>query len=136
MAAEYLPDTNILSAALRGEPRALLNRLAGIVPARLHLSSIVLAELATGAEKSARKADLLAAVQSLTAGMPLASFDDGDAFAYGRIRAAMERKGASIGPMDMLIAAQAVARGLVLVTDNLREFRRVPGLHCENWLRG
>ena len=51
-------------------------------------------------------------------------------------RAALERKGASIGLLDLLIAAQAVARGLVLVTDNLREFRRVPGLRCENWTRG
>ena len=62
-------------------------------------------------------------------------FDADCAAAYGRIRAALERKGASIGPMDVLIAAQAVARDLVLVTDNLREFRRVPGLQCENWMR-
>ena len=59
-----------------------------------------------------------------------------DAHAYGRIRTALERKGAVIGPLDLLIAAQAVARDLVLVSDNLREFRRVPGLRCENWMRG
>ncbi|MHB8311578.1 MAG: PIN domain-containing protein, partial [Metallibacterium sp.] len=63
-------------------------------------------------------------------------FEDVDAAAYARIRAVLERKGAGIGPLDMLIAAQAVARELVLVTDNLREFRRVPGLRCENWMRG
>ncbi len=74
MATEYLLDTNILSAALRGEPRALLNHLAGLAPNRLHLSSIALAELATGAEKSARKSTLLAAVRDLTAGIGVSGF--------------------------------------------------------------
>lgn len=54
---------------------------------------------------------------------------------HARIRAALERKGNMIGQLDYLIAAQAVARGLTLVTDNLRELRRVPGLKCENWMR-
>lgn len=135
MAAEFLLDTCIVVAALKGEPRALLNRLAALAPARLHLSSIVLAELYNGSEKcrnpAEQKADMAGLIRSMTA----VSFEADDAFAFGRIRAALERKGASIGPMDLLIAAQAVAHGLVLVTDNLREFRRVPGLQCENWMR-
>lgn len=135
MAASYLLDTNILSAALRGEPKVLLSRLVGLAPSRLHLSSIVLAELAAGAELSKRKAATRAAVAEMTAGMAVLPFDADCATAYGRIRAALERKGALIGPMDMLIAAQAVSAGLVLVTDNLREFKRVPGLQCENWMR-
>lgn len=135
MAASYLLDTNILIAALRGEPRSLLNRLAGIAPNRLHLSSIVLAELVTGAEKSERRSATLAAVKDVIQGMPPLPFDADCANAYGRIRAQLERKGTAIGPMDMLIAAQAMSAGLVLVTDNLREFKRVPGLRCENWLR-
>lgn len=136
MAASYLLDSNIIIAGIRGEPRALLNRLAGLAPSRLFLSSLVQAELLYGAEKARHGAQARAALSVFVDGMAAAPFDDADAEAYGRIRAAMERKGASIGAMDMLIAAQAVARGLVLVTDNLREFRRVPGLHCENWLRG
>lgn len=135
MAAAYLLDTNILSAALRGEPRALLNRLAGITPSRLRLSSIVLAELTFGAELGTRKAATLAALADLTMGMAAVPFDNDCTAAYGRIRAALERKVAVIGPMDMLIAAQAVSNGLVLVSDNLREFRRVPSLQCENWIR-
>lgn len=135
MPAGYLLDTNILSAAMRGEPRAVLNRMADLATERLHLSALVLAELTTGAELGERRASTLAAVRSLTSGMTLAPFDDDDALAYGRIRAALERKGESIGSMDLLIASQAVARGLVLVTDNLREFRRVPGIKCENWIR-
>jgi tRNA(fMet)-specific endonuclease VapC len=135
MASSYLLDTNIVSAAMRGEPRALLNRLAGMAAERLHLSVLVLAELATGAELGSRRAATLAAVRDLTTGMPVLPFDDDDAMTYARIRAALERKGKMIGQLDCLIAAQAVTRGLVLVTDNLREFQRVPGLQCENWMR-
>ncbi len=135
MASGYLLDTCIVSAAMRGEPRTVLNRLAGIAAERLHLSALVLGELATGAELGERRAATLAAVRDVTAGMTLLPFNADDAMTYARIRTALERKGAGIGAMDTLIAAQAVARNLVLVTDNLREFRRVPGLKCENWMR-
>jgi tRNA(fMet)-specific endonuclease VapC len=133
--ARYLLDSNILIAAIKGEPTSLLNKLAGLAPERLCLSSVVLAELFTGAEKSResdrRKADLA----ELTQGMEVVPFDGGDAAVYGYVRAALETKGEGIGPLDMLIAAQAVNRGLVMVTANLKEFRRIPGLKCENWLR-
>jgi tRNA(fMet)-specific endonuclease VapC len=135
MASAYLLDSNVVIAALAGAPRALLSRLAQVAPARLHLSALVLAELLTGAEKSAHPARTRAALSELTASMAALPFDADAADAYGRIRAALERKGRPIGPMDMLIAAQALSRGLTLVTANLREFRRVPGLACENWLR-
>lgn len=135
MAAEYLLDTNIISAIMRGEPRALLNRMTGMAVNRLHLSSIVLAELRSGAERSPIRAELLADIAEISNGMPALPFDDEAAVAYGRIRTALEPKGGLIGAMDMLIAAQAVAYGLVLVTDNVREFKRVPGLSVENWVR-
>lgn len=120
---------------MRGDSRALLNRLAGVAVERLHVSVLVQAELATGAELGTRRAATLAAVRDVTAGMAVLPFDADDALTYARIRAALERKGTMIGALDCLIAAQAVARGLVLVTANLREFRRVPGLRCENWMR-
>ena len=135
MAASWMLDSNILIAAIKGEPRALLNRLARIAPNRLHLSSIVLAGLGTGAEKSRDQARRRADIAELTQGMSGLPFDAADAEVYARIRAALENAGTSIGPMDLLIAAQAVARDLILVTDNVREFRRVPGLRCENWMR-
>lgn len=135
MATAYLLDSNVLIAAIKGTHRPLLNRLASLASSRLFLSSLVEAELLYGAERSRHGAQARAALDIVTAGMEPLPFDADDARAYGRIRAALERKGASIGPMDLLIAAQAVARDLVLVTDNLREFRRVPGLGCENWLR-
>jgi tRNA(fMet)-specific endonuclease VapC len=135
VAAEYLLDTNILIAALNGTSSPLLNRLAGFAPSRLQLSPVVLGELLLGAEKSQRREAALSAVQELAESMAALPFDADDARSYAHIRAALERKGNPIGSLDMLIAAQAVARELVLVTDNLREFKRVPGLVCENWLR-
>jgi len=134
MAATYLLDTNILSAMMRGDPR-LLNRVAGLAANRLPLSAFVLAEIHAGAEMGTRKARTLAAFRELTADMPLLPFDAGDAAVFGRIRGALERKNAAVGTLDMLIASQAVARGLVLVTDNVKDFKRVPGLTIENWLR-
>ncbi|MGH8163806.1 MAG: type II toxin-antitoxin system VapC family toxin [Rhodanobacteraceae bacterium] len=135
MASGYLLDTCTIVAAIRGESRAVLNRMAALAPNRLFLSALVRAELLYGAEKSRHGAQSRASLQVVEQGCEPLPFEADDAFAYGRIRATLERKGASIGPMDLLIAAQAVARGLVLVTDNLREFRRVPGLKCENWMR-
>lgn len=135
MSATYLLDTNTVIAALKGQPRALLNRLAELAPERLGLSSIVLAELCIGAEKSRDCARHKVDIAELTRSMTPQPFDADCAIAYGRIRAALERSGNAIGPMDMLMAAQALSAGLVLVTDNLREFRRVPGLTCENWMR-
>jgi tRNA(fMet)-specific endonuclease VapC len=136
VASAYLLDSNIIIAGIRGESRTLLNRVAGLATSRLYLSSLVHAELLYGAEKSERGARARAALAVFVDGFEPLPFDADAAAAYARIRAALERKGASVGAMDLLIAAQAVARGLVLVTDNLREFRRVPGLRTENWLRG
>jgi tRNA(fMet)-specific endonuclease VapC len=130
-----LLDANVLIAALKGTPPSLLTRLAGLAPSRLCLSSIVLAELLTGAEKSRDPEPKKAALTELTRSMEAIAFDEAAAQAYARIRSTLERGGAPIGPLDMLIAAQAVSRGLVLVTANVREFRRVPDLNCENWLR-
>lgn len=136
MAAEYLLDSKLVIAALNGASRPLLNRLAGMAPQRLHLSSIVLAELLTGVAKSGPGAAVRrATLNELVGGLTLAPFDGGSAEVYAQVRAKVERKGQVIGPLDLLIAAHALSCGLVLVTDNLREFRCVPDLVCENWLR-
>lgn len=135
MAASYLLDSNTIIAGIKGEPRALSSRLAGMASSRLLLSSLVLAELQAGAEKSMHAAQARRTLQVFVDDMEPLPFATEDALAYAKIRAALERKGQPIGSMDMLIAAQAVARDLVLVTDNLRKFKRVPGLKAENWLR-
>lgn len=134
MPACYLLDSNILIAAIKGEPRSLLNRLARMAPERLCLSAVVMGELLTGAEKSRdpdrTKADLADVVRNFQT----LAFTTDDAEAYGRLRADLESRGEVIGPLDMLIAAQALNRGMVLVSANLKEFQRVRGLSCDNWL--
>jgi tRNA(fMet)-specific endonuclease VapC len=135
MAARYLLDSNILVAAIKGTPASLLNRLAGLPPSRLCLSSIVLSELLIGAEKSRDPETKRAQLAELVRYMEPVPFDHASAHAYARIRAGLERKGQVIGEHDLQIAAQAQSRELVVVTDNLREFRRVRELRCENWLR-
>ncbi|MBL0029276.1 MAG: type II toxin-antitoxin system VapC family toxin [Rhodanobacteraceae bacterium] len=136
MAAEYLLDSNILIAIINQTSRPLLNKLAGLAPQRMHLSAIVLSELLTGVAKGGPNAlSRQATLKELIASMTPLYFDHDAADAYARIRAKLEAAGQTIGPMDLLISAQAISRNLILVTDNLREFRRVPGLACENWLR-
>ena len=97
------------------------------------ISAIVLAELKHGVEKSSRPDQNRIALDKFCAPLTVLAFDDAAAGAYGRIRADLERDGQTIGAMDMLIAAHALAENAVLVTNNEREFRRVEGLAVENW---
>jgi len=99
----------------------------------LAISSITLAELRFGAEKSARAADNHLVVASFAARLEILPFGDRAAAHYGAIRAELERAGRIIGPYDMLIAAHARSEGLILVSGNRREFDRVPGLQVETW---
>jgi tRNA(fMet)-specific endonuclease VapC len=129
----YLLDTNAVIA--------LLNRTEGKVftTALRHrsesvgTSSIVMYELFFGAYKSARPARNLSVVEALQ--LTVIDFNEEDAREAGKIRAYLAQKGRPIGPYDVLIAGQALGRGLVLVTANVREFSRVPGLVCEDWSR-
>lgn len=103
--------------------------------ADLRLSAIVLGELEFGAEKSAYVERNRSRLADLVRRLPVIGVDAGTALPYGRIRADLERQGAPIGANDLWVAAQALQAGTVLVTDNLREFQRVPGLTLENWLK-
>ena len=130
----FLLDTNILVAAIKGNP-AVVAALHSLAPADLLLSSVVLGELETGVIKSAwperNRRQLLALVDHLE----LVPVDRTVALAYGQIRTTLERQGTPIGANDLWIAAQAQALNAVLVTDNTREFSRVEGLALINWLR-
>lgn len=124
----------------------VLNNASSLVRLRIHrtigmdrhiaISSIVLFELRYGAMKSARPERNVRRIADFLVG-PIAvlPFEPGDAEEAGDIRAAVERAGASIGPYDLLIAAQARRRGALLVTANTREFARVPGLDIEDWAK-
>ncbi|MCK6424213.1 MAG: type II toxin-antitoxin system VapC family toxin [Burkholderiaceae bacterium] len=135
MAALYLLDTNILIAALKGHP-AVRARLESTPLDSLRLSTVVLGELEFGAEKSAYAERNRNRLAELTRRLPLLGLDAETAACYGRIRSHLERLGNPIGANDLWIAAQAQRHGATVVTDNLREFERVPGLGVENWLVG
>ena len=132
----YLLDTNACIAEINGTPLPVVERLRAEVRAgsEIHVSSISLFELWFGVEKSARREFNGLRLEIFLAGaVRLVRFDGEDSAVAGRVRAILEAQGTPIGPYDVLIAGQALARGLVLVTHNLREFGRVPGLRVEDW---
>ncbi len=133
MAALYLLDTNIVIAAMKGH-QAVSARLETLPLSTLRLSGIVLGELEFGAEKSAFGERNRRRLSALTERLPLVGIDQETARHYGLVRALLERQGTPIGANDTWIAAQALRIGATLVTDNLREFSRVPDLRLENWL--
>ena len=129
----YLLDTNICIHVLRHKPataRDAFNRHA----AYLCTSSVVIAELLYGAEKSERPDDNRDAVEAFGARLEVLPFDDRAAAHYGVIRTQLERAGTPIGPYNLMIAAHARSLGLTLVTNNMKAFQRVPGLLLEDWL--
>lgn len=125
-------DTNICSYVLRRHPAAMLERFAQLQRDQLWLSAIVAAELRFGAAKlgSARFA---AGVEAWLAGFAVQPWPVAATQHYAQVRAALERSGQPIGAMDLMIAAHAMAEDSVLVTNNAREFLRVPGLAVEEW---
>lgn len=129
----YMLDTNICIYVLKNKPpevRDIFNEQV----ANLCLSSIAVAELLFGAEKSQRPAQNLATIENFTARMNVLAFEEKAAGHYGNIRAELEKQGQTIGPYDLMIAAHARSQGLTLITNNRREFDRVSGLRVENWL--
>src|SRR5688572_24699468 len=130
---KYLLDTSICVDYLRGRSPSVTGRIQRVAPSDLALSAVAVAELRYGADRSARPKANHALLDVLVAEIPCLEFDLEAAAAYGRLRARLEAKGTPIGPNDMLIAAQALSRSLVVVTENVREFRRVRGLKAESW---
>ena len=128
----YLLDTNILSALIKQPQGTLAQRLATHAESSYCTSIIVACELRYGAQRkgSERLTQQVEAVLNSIDVLPLEAPTDRH---YGEIRAALENVGQPIGHNDLLIAAQARALGLVVVTENMREFSRVPGLLVENW---
>lgn len=128
----YMLDTNICIYVIRNHPPKLRERFTEHAE-QLCISSVTLAELLYGAEKSARIESNLSVVESFAARLTVLPFEDKAAGHYGQVRAELERKGKPIGPYDLMIAGHARSEGLVLVTNNTREFERVDGLRLENW---
>ena len=130
----FLLDTDTCIYALK-QNREVLERLLATEREDVAVSVISEAELRTGAAKSSSPVKTLRFVENFLRPLALIEFTSDDAMAYAKVRARLERAGTPIGPLDTLIASQALARKLTIVTNNERELRRVAGLAVENWMR-
>jgi len=132
----YLLDTNICIYIARQKPPGVLARLQRLRPGDVGMSVITYLELAYGSWKSQRREENLERIKELEPLIPVLALDATAGRHYGRIRTELERKGLAIGAYDLLIAAHALSLGLTLVTNNVREFRRIAQLSVENWAEG
>lgn len=128
----FLLDTDTCIYALK-QQHNVLERLLSKPREDVAISVITEAELRTGAAKSTAPVRTLERLENFLQPLTIVEFTSEDAIAYAQLRARLERTGTPIGPLDTLIASQAIARKLTLVSNNEREFRRVSGLHIENW---
>jgi tRNA(fMet)-specific endonuclease VapC len=130
---KYLLDSNICIYIMKRQPPEVIARAKSHAVGELGVSSISVAELAFGVAKSTSQRNELG-LKSFLEPLDIAPFDTAAAWHYGELRAWLEHKGTPIGPLDTQIAAHALALDCVLVTNNEREFKRVPGLKIENWI--
>jgi tRNA(fMet)-specific endonuclease VapC len=129
----YCLDTNIWSYLLRQPNAALIENLKSHTSSEICLTELIRAELLFGAKRSNRAKELTSKINELLAPFSYLPFDSETAVHYAEIRFLLEKKGIPISPNDVIIAATARAAGATLVTANIREFARVPDLHCEDW---
>ncbi len=130
----YLLDTNICIYALKRHPPKVLEKLRSISRSAVAVSVITVLELRQGAEKSQDPGTAHQKLDFFLSSVRALPFDEEAALVAARIRASLELQGRPIGDLDSLIAAHALAQDLILVTNNLREFQRVPDLRTENWV--
>ena len=129
----FLLDTNIVIYVLKRRPVEVLSAFNANA-SRMAISSITLAELLHGAEKSTRLSENLSVIEDFSSRLEVLPYGAKAAQHYGAIRASLEKLGQPIGVNDLHIAGHARSEGLVLVTNNVSEFMRVPGLQVENWV--
>ncbi len=127
-------DTNICIYAIKHKPEKVFQKLQTVDPQDVCVSSVTYAELVHGVEKSATVEKNRLALSMLLANIEILDFDVDAADCYGKIRADLEKKGTPIGPLDMMIAGHAMSMGYTVVTNNVKEFSRVPDLKIENWV--
>ena len=130
---KYMLDTNICIYIIKEKPIQIGERFRAYSISDIGISSITLCELEYGVEKSQRKQQNRIALTQFLTPLEIATFDEFAAQTYGKIRNNLERNGLSIGSFDTLIAAHALSLEAILVTNNEKEFSRVPGLAIENW---
>ena len=132
---KYLLDTNICIYVIRRKPLRVLARFTQQAVGEIGVSSITVGELAYGVQRSRDVGKNRSALEQFLLPLTILPFDRAAALEYGNVRASLAEQGRPSGPLDTLIGAQALASNLTLVTNNVREFRRIPGLAVENWAR-
>ena len=132
---EYLLDTNICIYIIKKKPEIVLEKFKGFPLGSIGISTITLAELQFGIRKSSNPEKNLSALNQFIIPLEIIDFDYNATLEYGLIRAELEKNGTPIGPLDTLIGAHAKSAGLVLVTNNEKEFRRIQNLKIENWTK-
>ncbi len=130
----YMLDTNICIYIIKKRPANLLAKFNSIPPNTLCISAIAYAELQYGVERSSAKKMNQRILVDFVAHLDVQPWDAEAARQYGKIRTNVEKRGKPIGNMDLLIAAHALSQQCILVSNNLREFSRIRGLQCENWV--
>lgn len=129
----YMLDTNICIYVMKEKPENVIRRFRSEIDGGVCISSITLAELEYGVQHSSNPAKNEQALLRFLVPLTVIPFGAAAASEYGKLRAYLQSRGTPIGPLDMLIAGHAKAEGLILVTNNVKEFKRVPDLEIENW---
>jgi len=131
---QFLLDTNICIYIIKRKPQQVIERFQSLNLSDVGISSITVAELEYGAYKSQRLEQNRAALNQFLLPLEIVPFDERSTQIYGELRATLERQGTVIGGMDLLIASQAIALNLTLVTNNTNEFSRIQNLDLDNWV--
>jgi tRNA(fMet)-specific endonuclease VapC len=126
-------DTNICIYLIKEQPASVLDRFTAYPVGDIGVSVVTLAELEYGVAKSSRPARNRAALEQFVSPLEVAAFDRDATAVYGKVRTLLEKKGQPIGSMDLLIAAHAISLDVQLITHNVKEFGKVPGLRIEDW---
>ena len=132
---EYLLDTNICIYIIKKKPVEVFEKFKNLTIGDVGISSITLAELQYGIEKSSNSEKNREALEKFLTPIEIIDYGYEATVEYGKIRAELEKKGITIGPLDMLIASHAKSLDVIPVTNNVREFERIAGLRIENWAK-
>jgi tRNA(fMet)-specific endonuclease VapC len=130
----YLLDTNTCIYFLNRSSERIISQFKKYSPSEIMLSSITVAELFYGAEKSKARKKNWAVVEDFVSNFDIVPFDEKSCQTYAKTRALLEKSGVPIGPMDLLIASITIANNSILITNNIKKFRRIKGLKLENWV--
>ncbi len=129
----YLLDTNICIFAIKRKPEKVFDQIKIKTKEGIFISSLTIAELEFGVQNSERIENNRIALLKFISLFNILYFDDSDAIDYGRIKVKLRKKGEIIGPIDMLLAAQAINKDMIFITNNVNEFKRIEGLKIEDW---